>query len=410
MTGPAKTFCLILALCCGVAFLVAGCGSEDVDLTPPELTLTVPTAFPLDKVFGPNQFPPPYVFGGTVESGASLSAIVSSGVAVTGPTVVGGTWSASIPALAQGFNTVSLTASDKRGNLSNLVFTMSYDEVAPALSNEQFLTPTASDNQVLAGTVEAGVASLTVSADTTATCAPLLINGTTWSCPASGLVPGVNTFTITATDNAANVTSFVRGISYNAAGPGLTVDPLAPTASSGLTLSGTRSVGHTVQVVPPVGVVAADIAYPDASHWSCALSNLAVGVNQVGLQLLDAGATAVASGAVQVIRDTAPPTVTATVPAAGASVALASTTEVTATFAEQLVAAGVDATSFTVVDALAAPVPGAVTWDAATRTATFTPTAPFVAGRYTATLAATLTDLAGNPLPAAYGWTFTLTP
>jgi len=117
--------------------------------------------------------------------------------------------------------------------------------------------------------------------------------------------------------------------------------------------------------------------------------------------------------------DTTRPTVTFGVPAAGAT-GVATNTRVTATFSEAMAPATLSGTSFTVVNTtLNTPVVGTVSYSAAARTATFTPTAPAglaASTVYTATLSTAITDTAGNalagntavlPAAGAQVWSFT---
>jgi hypothetical protein len=113
------------------------------------------------------------------------------------------------------------------------------------------------------------------------------------------------------------------------------------------------------------------------------------------------------------IADTTPPIVTSTLPANNATgVPINSTVKVT--FSEAMDAASVTAAgTFTLkVSATSVAVPGTVTYDAATRTATFTPTgslAPSTA--YTATVTTAAKDVAGNPLsPGNVSFSFTTAP
>lgn len=102
-----------------------------------------------------------------------------------------------------------------------------------------------------------------------------------------------------------------------------------------------------------------------------------------------------------VAADTTRPTVSFGVPAAAAT-GVATNSGISATFSEALAPATVSATTFTVRnDTAGAAVPGTVSYSAATRTATFTPTAAgglAANATYTATLAAGITDVAGNGL------------
>ncbi|MBD3781902.1 MAG: DUF4082 domain-containing protein [Micrococcales bacterium] len=96
------------------------------------------------------------------------------------------------------------------------------------------------------------------------------------------------------------------------------------------------------------------------------------------------------------------PAVSATVPAAGAG-SVATDTPITARFNQAVQASSV---TFTVTTAAGATVPGTVSYSATTRTATFTPSA-LLAGATTFTAAARATSAGGDPMPAAYTWSFT---
>lgn len=100
-----------------------------------------------------------------------------------------------------------------------------------------------------------------------------------------------------------------------------------------------------------------------------------------------------------------PPAVSSVSPAADGTDVLRSA-PVTATFNMDLLANSVSDSSFTL--ALNGPVAGAVSFDASSKTATFTPTQSLaVLSTYTATLTTGITNLAGDPLSAAFNWSFT---
>jgi hypothetical protein len=107
--------------------------------------------------------------------------------------------------------------------------------------------------------------------------------------------------------------------------------------------------------------------------------------------------------------DVTPPTVTAQSPTAGSTVC--TTSSVSATFSEPMDAATIDTTTFRVTDNGVA-VAGSVSYDAATRVASFVPTNPggFATSRpFVVTLvsgSAGMKDLAGNALAADVTWTF----
>jgi len=104
------------------------------------------------------------------------------------------------------------------------------------------------------------------------------------------------------------------------------------------------------------------------------------------------------------IPDTTPPTVVSTSPANGAT-GVAISSAVSATFSEAMNASTITTSSFTV-----GGVSGSVSYNSSTYTATFTPSANLsYSTTYTANLSAAITDAAGNPLAAAYSWSFTTT-
>ncbi len=106
--------------------------------------------------------------------------------------------------------------------------------------------------------------------------------------------------------------------------------------------------------------------------------------------------------------DTTPPVVTVMTPASGAT--NVSATKVTATFSEPMAALTITTTSMLLRRGSTA-VAASVTYDAATRTATLTPSAALASATvYTATVksgAGGVTDIAGNGLVSDVTWTFT---
>lgn len=104
--------------------------------------------------------------------------------------------------------------------------------------------------------------------------------------------------------------------------------------------------------------------------------------------------------------DVTPPTIASTSPEADATGVDPATT-VDVTFSEAMDATTIDETTFSVVDAAGEPVPGTVTYDDQSLTATFTPDDEFalVAG-YDAALGPSIADRAGNALAAEFRWSF----
>ena len=155
-------------------------------------------------------------------------------------------------------------------------------------------------------------------------------------------------------------------------------------------------------------------ALPAASLFTATVTSAATDLAGNAL----AGNTAVAPGAGSQVwtfttgaaGDTTPPTVTTVSPVAGTT-GICLNKATSATFSEPMDPASISASTFTVTDAGVA-VPGSVSYDAASKVASFVPTAAvgFAASRtFTVTVvsgANGVKDLAGNPLAADTVWTF----
>ncbi len=111
------------------------------------------------------------------------------------------------------------------------------------------------------------------------------------------------------------------------------------------------------------------------------------------------------------LTDTTPPTINSTTPVAGAT-GVATSSVVTATFSEAMDPATLNGSTFA-LRAGATAVPASFGYNATTRVATLTPTAPLAASTtYTATVLGGSTDprvkdLAGNAMAANASWSFT---
>ncbi len=104
------------------------------------------------------------------------------------------------------------------------------------------------------------------------------------------------------------------------------------------------------------------------------------------------------------------PLVMSTSPANGDTDVLPSAV-ITATFSEEMDGVTINANSFLVngYDSATGPVTGSISYDAVTRTATFTPDADLVdQGSYIVTITTEVTDVTGDPLEASYQWGFSV--
>ncbi len=174
------------------------------------------------------------------------------------------------------------------------------------------------------------------------------------------------------------------------------------------TISGdTFTVVNTALGTPVPGTVSYSVVGRSAVFTpSTALPNDSPFTATVTTGVTDLAGNALATNAVwsfstAALPDSSRPTVLQTQPAPSAS-AVASNTRIVATFSESMNPATISATSFTLLNTTTGvAVPGAVSYSAASRTASFTPTTPSVLANdssFTATLTTAATDLAGNAL------------
>lgn len=160
--------------------------------------------------------------------------------------------------------------------------------------------------------------------------------------------------------------------------------------------------GSTWQAADPV-------APGDYSTWSHPWSIPAEGTYTIRSRATDRVNNQETPGpGVRVVVDWTPPQVSSVSPAPG-SVNLSVDTVITATFSDAngMLASSINSSTFTLVDEEGTTITGTISYDPATMTATFDPDGDLFYGyTYTATLTTGITDLAGNPIPASYSWSF----
>jgi hypothetical protein len=109
------------------------------------------------------------------------------------------------------------------------------------------------------------------------------------------------------------------------------------------------------------------------------------------------------------VADTISPTVVSTSPANGTTVPAPGT--ITVTFSEDMDPTTIPAAVSVKKTSDSSPVAGTVSYNAATRTAVFTPTSALANGTgYTVTVATSAKDLAGNGLAGSFAFSFNTSP
>lgn len=124
-----RPFNLILSLLCLLA-LVA-CGTEE-ELTPPTFSNVMVNGAAVTSI----PFKDPNVtITGSIDD---FSATIVANNTVTGETPVivknDGTWEFSFVLAAEGSYNITFTASDARGNINQMILTVTYDQTAPLIS------------------------------------------------------------------------------------------------------------------------------------------------------------------------------------------------------------------------------------------------------------------------------------
>ncbi len=172
---------------------------------------------------------------GTVQAGITPTVTVDTGAVVAPVTVSGINWSTTLSGLAQGANTVTVSAVVS-GVPTTLTAAIVVDSIPPALTMNPVTSPLAS--QALSGTVEAGVA-VRVSVNG-GTPLPATVTGTSWSFNAS-LTLASNTISVAATDGVSNTATVAATIALPPAG-GTPGQPSTATSPGNITLTASNGV------------------------------------------------------------------------------------------------------------------------------------------------------------------------
>lgn len=212
------------------------------DTTPPTLTLD-----PLPGV----TFADAIVIGGTVEREAQLQITAPDGVVIgtvnttPAPDAALYFWQASLSALKQGENVITVTARDSATVPTIKYATITYDPASVKIGITPFSRPVNSTVQPLSGTVDQG-ASVILSGNPGISFDPVVMSGTTWQSRVYGLVEGVNTITATATANSGKSSSVTTRITLLSSRPPLEVSSLpdgSRTSEPILNVSGVLPLG-----------------------------------------------------------------------------------------------------------------------------------------------------------------------
>ncbi len=124
------------------------------------------------------------------------------------PAVTGGLFEQPVTFTAEKTYQIYVTAVDEAGNETTVQRNIVYDITAPAVTIDPVTSPTNLNSQVLTGTVEAG-ATVSVTCPTATVGAVTYPTATTWTVSLSNMQEGSNAITVTAADDAGNVSGNV---------------------------------------------------------------------------------------------------------------------------------------------------------------------------------------------------------
>ncbi|MBA2966440.1 BapA/Bap/LapF family large adhesin [Acinetobacter baumannii] len=353
-----------------------GTGTVSADITAPVVAL--------DDVLTNDSTP---ALTGTVNDPTATVVVNVDGVDYPAVNNGDGTWTLAdntLPTLADGPHTITVTATDAAGNVGNDTAVVTIDTVAP---NAPVLDPINATDPVT-GTAEAGsTVTVTYPDGTTAT----VVAGTdgTWSVPNPGNLVDGDTVTATATDPAGNTSLPGTGtVSADITAPVVALDDV-------LTNDSTPALTGTVNDPTATVVVNVDgVDYPAVNNgdgtWTLAdntLPTLADGPHTITVTATDAAGNVGNDTAVVTIDTTAP---TLAIITDDLALAAGETANISFIFSEAVT--GFDANDITLIGGTLSAL---VTTDNITWTAVFTPdgtgTAPSIS-----VANGTYTDLAGN--------------
>ena len=206
----------------------------NLDVTAPAVSITSPAAGIT------NDNTPTLSF--TTEPGTTVVVKVDGAVVATDNTQA-------LAALFDGPHTVRVEATDAAGNTGFTEVAFTVDTVAPAVSINPVISPTNQTSQTITGTMENG-AEITVT-----TAAPASVDTATyptagtWSCAVSGMIEGITTITVTATDAAGNSAQINATIMGDVTAPAVSIN--SPVA--GITNDSTPTLSYATE--PEAAVV-----------------------------------------------------------------------------------------------------------------------------------------------------------
>ena len=443
------------------ALVVAGCGGSNT-LTTPQTVPAVISVTPASGSTGVAITAPVTatfneVMNGTTFNASTFTLTPAGGAAVTGNVSysAGSSTAVFTPASPLAYNTVytaniTTGVQNPAGTALGATYTLSFTTAPGPAPTVAAVTPGDGSTGLAANTTVTATFSEAMNASTitastftltpqggAAVSATVSYNATTLTATLTPNAPlaasvtytaAVTTGVVGATGSAlANVNSW----SFTTAeGPVPTVTAVTPasgttgnaiastvTATFSEAMDPTTVTGSTFMLTGPSGAVTGTITVDPTDTIFTFTPSAPLAYNTTYTALITTGVQATSQlPEVPLAADyswsfaTVPPpaaAVSAVTPASGSTGIPISGQTVTATFGAAMTASTINPSTFTLTGP-SGVVPGTVTYNATTLTATFTPSVSLAYGAtYTATIAAGVTDSLGGPLGTPYTWSFT---
>lgn len=221
---------------------------------------------------------PDFMLGGTVEAGATVT-VTNDSTSVSGTAAVAGVnWTYKVH-LAEGANSITITAQKPLSVKTTAVLGMVLDTFPPALAVSALSDGSYTSNQIQN---IAGNASDTGSVTVLVNNIPAsLLNGS-FSVPVS-LVSGANTITVVASDLAGNITVNSRNVYFDATKPLINV--VAP-MDNAFTNNAVLQVSGSVDKVATITVAGVSALVDSSNNWSANIE-LVAGLNTIEIVATD---------------------------------------------------------------------------------------------------------------------------
>lgn len=270
----------------------------NLDTAPPVVTVSAPVANAFLNI-------PQIIVTGTINE--PVTAVTVNGVSAT---VNGQSFSASIM-LAEGVNSVSVTATDRASNEGSAVHPLNLDTVPPAVTittpASGLLTKTA--QVTVTGQVSEEFATVTVNN------LPAAVTGKSFTLD-STLSEGENTLVVKATDRATNAGSASVNVALDSTAPAppTLAQRKTPTNMAATSISGAAEANSTVKI-SVAGAVIGTLTADAQGSFTLADVTLAEGANSFTATAADAaGNESLPSAPLNIVLDTQPPVITVASP------------------------------------------------------------------------------------------------